>query len=87
MDSGIGNCSEMYSTGVFGKYLDKWPSHITMLLVVSIKFLLSLRLSKNNFIFIVLDNDAYGTFVFIFAIGFTVISNVLLLNVLIAMFK
>ncbi|CAF1026030.1 unnamed protein product [Adineta steineri] len=33
------------------------------------------------------ENDAYGTFVFIFAIGFTVISNVLLLNVLIAMFN
>nr|ACD54609.1 transient receptor potential cation channel protein-like protein [Adineta vaga] len=33
------------------------------------------------------ENDAYGTFVFIFAVGFTVISNVLLLNVLIAMFN
>jgi hypothetical protein len=77
----------MYSTGEFGKYLDKWPSHITTLLVVSIKFFSSLLSSKNNFIFIALGNDTYGTFVFIFAIGFTVISNVLLLNVLIAMFK
>ncbi|CAF1184093.1 unnamed protein product, partial [Adineta ricciae] len=33
------------------------------------------------------ENDAYGTFVFLFAIGFTVISNILLLNVLIAMFN
>ncbi|CAF4443711.1 unnamed protein product [Rotaria socialis] len=33
------------------------------------------------------ENDAYGTFVFLFSIGFTVISNVLLLNVLIAMFN
>jgi hypothetical protein len=87
MCSGVGNCSVMYSIGVFGKCLDKWPSHITMLLVVSLKFFLSLLSSKNNFIFIFLENDAYGTFVFIFAIGCTVISNVLLLNVLIAMFK
>ncbi len=34
-----------------------------------------------------LGNDVYGTFVFLLAIGFVVLSNVLLLNVLIAMFK
>ncbi|UJR07341.1 hypothetical protein I4U23_011628 [Adineta vaga] len=33
------------------------------------------------------ENDISGTFVFFFAIGFTVISNVLLLNVLIALFN
>ncbi len=36
---------------------------------------------------IFIENDVYGTFVFIFAIAFVLISNVLLLNVLIAMFK
>jgi hypothetical protein len=36
---------------------------------------------------IVLEYDAYGTVVYVLALGFTVISNVLLLNVLIAMFK
>jgi len=40
-----------------------------------------------KFLLIILENDSYGTFVYLFAIGFTVISNVLLLNVLIAMFK
>ncbi len=44
-------------------------------------------LEKVTFTLIILENDAYGIFVFLFAIGFTVISNVLLLNVLIAMFK
>lgn len=42
---------------------------------------------KNTLNIFTTDNDAYGTIVFIFAIGFVVIANVLLLNVLIAMFK
>ncbi|CAF2170894.1 unnamed protein product [Rotaria magnacalcarata] len=33
------------------------------------------------------ENDVYGTFVFLFATVFVVLSNVLLLNILIAMFK
>ncbi|CAF0954761.1 unnamed protein product [Rotaria sordida] len=33
------------------------------------------------------ENDAYGTFVFLYAVAFVVISNVLLLNILIAMFN
>jgi hypothetical protein len=36
---------------------------------------------------IFIENDVYGMFVFIFAIVFVLISNVLLMNVLIAMFK
>ncbi|CAF1070434.1 unnamed protein product [Rotaria sordida] len=36
---------------------------------------------------VVSENDAYGTFVLLYAIAFVVISNILLLNVLIAMFK
>ncbi|CAM4953218.1 unnamed protein product [Rotaria socialis] len=36
---------------------------------------------------VVSENDIYGTFVFLYAIIFVVISNVLLLNVLIAMFN
>ncbi|CAF4427912.1 unnamed protein product, partial [Rotaria magnacalcarata] len=32
------------------------------------------------------ENDVYGTFVFLFATVFVVLSNVLLLNILIAMF-
>jgi hypothetical protein len=47
--------------------------------------IISIRYNKS--LLVTLENDAYGTFVFLFAIGFTVISNVLLLNVLIAMFK
>jgi hypothetical protein len=83
---GIGNCFEMFLTGVFGKCSDKLPSHMMVLLVVCIKMIL-LSLLEMTFFSIVLGNDAYGTFVYLFAIGFTVISNVLLLNVLIAMFK
>jgi hypothetical protein len=41
----------------------------------------------DKFILFVLEQDAYGTIVFVLALAFTVISNVLLLNVLIAMFK
>ncbi|CAM2716883.1 unnamed protein product [Rotaria socialis] len=40
----------------------------------------------NPFLFS-LENDAYGTFVFLYAIAFVVISNVLLLNALIAAFN
>ncbi|CAF1264022.1 unnamed protein product, partial [Rotaria sordida] len=36
---------------------------------------------------VISENDAYGTFVFLYAVAFVVISNVLLLNVLIAMFN
>ncbi|CAF1088960.1 unnamed protein product [Rotaria sordida] len=36
---------------------------------------------------VVSENDAYGTFVFLYTVAFVVISNVLLLNILIAMFK
>ena len=67
----FGQVAEPYNHGVSGTH----------------KVFLSLLPIKNSFIFIVLENDAYGTFVFIFAIAFTVTSNVLLLNVLIAMFK
>ena len=38
-------------------------------------------------IFVFLEKDGPGTFIFIYAILFTVISNLLLLNVLVAMFK
>ena len=74
----------MCSIGVFGKYSDKSLNLTMALLVVGMDSSCE-GISANVFNY--LENDAYGTFVFIFAIGFTVISNVLLLNVLIAMFK
>ena len=51
------------------------------------KVALVVTVKNHKFILIVLENDVYGTVVYLLALGFTVISNVLLLNVLIAMFK
>ena len=85
MTHGHGYFCEMCLIGVSGKYSDKSMSLTMVLLAVKTFFhYFSSEMTISHYS---ADYSAYGTIVFILTIIFVVISNVLLLNILIAMFK